>query len=633
MAFLDMTGLERLWQHILLKLENKVDKDAGKGLSTNDFTDKDKDQLEAIARDYLTQVDKNELNDSITNVLNSFVQPDWFENNPESKAYIKNRTHYDLVETSILFNTTLSLTPSTFVLSAESGMPENLVSTYKDSAFLKVQINGENCRIDYISDPERWDFYNQNSEKILSIQVNGTLVLDASQPSGDYHIYITHDDQLVYQLDEKYIPETLARTEQVPVVDAISENRINEIVGTTVENSTVAFAEQTGIPVIYLSGNTTGMNKDVSVNLNCKYGELVETCSCKWQGSSSLYYPKKNYTIKFNNNVIIKDTWGAHKKYVLKANWVDSSGLRNLLGAIFWGKIVKNRPSAPDRLKELPNGGAIDGFPVWVVLNDQNMGLYTLTIPKDDWLFGMTEEDTQAGFICFEDYRFDVPALGDETDIEIEYAGGDEQALLNSFNNVQSALNSVQSEEDLPALEAVLDVDSVIDYVLFSSMVCHHDGVVKNAIMATYDGVKWFMSAYDMDSIFGNMWDGKSYIYPVADPNINTMHTCRGGNPHKLFEVVFTYYKDKYNDRVWEIISGNTNFSFIPSRVYDVVYNTAVNIPKTLLDEDNRLWPDRPGTNTNNIEQIFNFHRIRFNEYNDSESSFNIYKQIWGDNS
>ena len=73
MAFLDMTGLERLWQHILLKLENKVDKDSGKGLSTNDFTDKDKDQLEAIAKDYLTQVDKNELNDSITNILNSFA--------------------------------------------------------------------------------------------------------------------------------------------------------------------------------------------------------------------------------------------------------------------------------------------------------------------------------------------------------------------------------------------------------------------------------------------------------------------------------------------------------------------------------------------------------------------------------
>ena len=38
MAFLDSSGVTRLWQHIMTKLGNKGDKEAGKGLSTNDDT-------------------------------------------------------------------------------------------------------------------------------------------------------------------------------------------------------------------------------------------------------------------------------------------------------------------------------------------------------------------------------------------------------------------------------------------------------------------------------------------------------------------------------------------------------------------------------------------------------------------
>ena len=45
MAFLDKTGLERLWLHIVSKLNKKVDKVEGKDLSTNDYTNEEKAQL------------------------------------------------------------------------------------------------------------------------------------------------------------------------------------------------------------------------------------------------------------------------------------------------------------------------------------------------------------------------------------------------------------------------------------------------------------------------------------------------------------------------------------------------------------------------------------------------------------
>lgn len=46
--FLDKAGLARLWQHILAKLGSKVDKIEGKGLSTNDFTNEDKEKVAGI---------------------------------------------------------------------------------------------------------------------------------------------------------------------------------------------------------------------------------------------------------------------------------------------------------------------------------------------------------------------------------------------------------------------------------------------------------------------------------------------------------------------------------------------------------------------------------------------------------
>lgn len=49
MAFLDSSGVTRLWQHIVAKLGNKVDKETGKGLSTNDYTTTEKNKLAGVA--------------------------------------------------------------------------------------------------------------------------------------------------------------------------------------------------------------------------------------------------------------------------------------------------------------------------------------------------------------------------------------------------------------------------------------------------------------------------------------------------------------------------------------------------------------------------------------------------------
>lgn len=362
-----------------------------------------------------------------------------------------------------------------------------------------------------------------------------------------------------------------------------------------------------GIPVLVLLGDVSAMSKDNAVTLTYYYGDLSGSCTCKWQGSSSLAYPKKNYTVTFDQSFEAKTGWGSHDKYCLKANWVDASNMRNLLGATMWGQLVKSRTGVDTRLSALVNGGAVDGFPVWVTINGEPMGLYTFNIPKEPWMLGMTGANSAEGFVCAENCTLSGAVVGDDTDVKVEYAAGDKATLIASLNNMISVVNTVSTSGDKTALEAVVDVNSVIDYYCLMAHLLHHDGITKNYILATYDGTKWFMSAYDMDGTFGNNWDGLRYFWTNAWPMLAESDGTLTLGMNNLLDVVRKYYgpeiKARYQamrDWNWGEINMNA-----------VAYNMAIQFPKALIEEDFRLWPGRPGTNTSSVYQILEWLRLR----------------------
>ncbi len=137
------------------------------------------------------------------------------------------------------------------------------------------------------------------------------------------------------------------------------------------------------IPVLRLTGSTAGMTKENEILFAYKYSDRDGVCTVKWQGSSSLAYPKKNYTIKFDGAFEVQTGWGAQKKYCFKANWIDCTHARNVCLAKLWGMIAKSRDGIDADISALPNAGAIDGFPCIIVINGQFHGLYTWNIPKD----------------------------------------------------------------------------------------------------------------------------------------------------------------------------------------------------------------------------------------------------------
>lgn len=395
----------------------------------------------------------------------------------------------------------------------------------------------------------------------------------------------------------------------------ITDDEIDAICGAD-STPAIDLIAKTRLPIVALTGDVSTMDKDNAVTLGYTYKNMTGTCTCKWQGSSSIRYPKKNYTIKFDQSFEAKTGWGIHNKYVLKANWVDPSALRNVYGAVIWGEMVRTRPNADTRLTALPNGGAIDGFFVWVTLNGENIGLYSFTIPKDDWLFGMTGSSSAEGYVCADYCALDTPVTGEHSealgmnDVKVEYAAGDESALIASLNSVITAINGVQSESDLAALEAVVDIDSVIDYDIHMSLFANLDGINRNYIMGTYDGTKWFMSTYDMDSIMGNqplpeevgVGEGLLWAngYPSFVTNLSTTN--------KLLYVVRTYYASRIKERFTSLRGWVLNEINMSALLHRMAYE----IPDIAVREENRLWPTRLGTHTGNYQYLADYMRLRF---------------------
>ena len=395
-----------------------------------------------------------------------------------------------------------------------------------------------------------------------------------------------------------------------------------------------------GLPVLKLNGDITNMTKDTSVTLDFQFLGQTGTADVKWQGSSSLRYAKKNYTIKLSSgmdawnlrqifvnayrasvgDVSRVDTtsrWGTQKKFVGKANWIDSSMLRNVVCARLWGEIVKSRVDnneITDGRATAPNYGAIDGFPIEVEINGASVGLYTFNIPKDKWTFDMGSESTEYLVTGENNYSqacrwkalatFDEDQTTGERDVDFDYEyipdGVTEETVKTSFNTaIQAVIDAHENWETDVA--PYLDVGSVFDYFIFSCCITNEDGFAKNLIYGTYDGSKWFLSAYDMDSTFGANVYG-SGIYDVVSPRAEFEQAA---NFNRLAHLIVKYSKDRLKTRYNELRSGILS----ESHVLEVMTRFAIDIPDTGYQKDRAIWTGLPGTSTSNIAQYMNFYK------------------------
>ena len=390
------------------------------------------------------------------------------------------------------------------------------------------------------------------------------------------------------------------------------------------------------LPMVFLSGdefsNMTTAKNEVQMVMEyiSKTDRFTAPIKIKYQGSSSLSYAKKNFTIKmYENNTYdgklkkaFRD-WGVEtNKYVLKANFIDHSHARNIVGANLWSQIVASRPdydTLPVEMRNSPRNGAVDGFPIKVYVNGTYQGLYTWNIGKDDWMWGMDEDNANHVLMCAETNdngnKTSTPcnfrALWSGTDgnhwsVEV---GTNSTALKTSLNNLIQFVMDNDGDAFRNGIGNYLDVQSAIDYYLYHYTICGHDGLGKNLLLATYDGTKWICGSYDMDGTFGLYQDGKKFL--------STEYAC----PEQYQET---------NSLLWERIEANyinelkARYAELRASVLSVsnmfaTFERFMNrIGSDLYAEDLTIYTSIPLGSTNNITQIRNYIRDRL-DYVDGE--------------
>lgn len=342
-----------------------------------------------------------------------------------------------------------------------------------------------------------------------------------------------------------------------------------------------------GKPRVYIDGVIPTTKDDVLAEMRFEHGAKSwhAYIKIKCQGSSSMAYPKKNFTVKLYEDeartvekpVTLDLFKQPSNKYVMKANWTDHSHARNVVVARLWSQILATQPGyadLPEELRNSPNNGAINGFPVLVYTNGTYRGLYTWNIGKDPWMWGMDEDNPNHALIAGNfntagtnvvDTACNFRELWDGTDKywEIEI-GNDKDALVESFNRVISCVKDTTDVEFKERIGTYLDIQSVIDYDLQLCTDHGSDNVTNNLLMATYDMTKWRCGRYDNDGTYGNTASGFQNMTQVNAEHLGATY----GDTHSLlwsrFEKIFAKeYKERGRELRKSVLSfANINANF-----------------------------------------------------------------------
>lgn len=354
------------------------------------------------------------------------------------------------------------------------------------------------------------------------------------------------------------------------------------------------------IPKLHIYGDISGMASKSDVrNIHVKYENghyfFESYATLKVQGTSSLAYSKKNFTIQFFEDSLhtkkrkIDVGWGKESKYCLKANWIDKSHARNVVSA----KLVTQMQSKYNLLTQAPRNGAVDGFPVEIYNNDQFHGIYTFNIPKDDWMFGMDGDNPDHIVVGGEDWGpetlFEARPNFSMWEVEV---GEDDDATLEKLTRMFDFVINSSDEEFRRDFNKYLNLDAVMNYYVFADCAYLIDNLGKNMMLATYDGKIWYPSLYDLDSSWGVQADGKSLF--------GYEQNLVGFDYNNLFHRVEKCFKKELSQRYFELrqdvlSKNNIMFNF---KSFDNA------IPKISFAKEMIKWgTEIPGYDTAQLER------------------------------
>ena len=421
--------------------------------------------------------------------------------------------------------------------------------------------------------------------------------------------------------------DILATMETLKSILPVVENNIIE----KVKDASPKIVEPANddIPMIFITGAIPDSKTYVAGELEyvSKSSRFHAYTYIKLQGNSTLHLPKKNYTVNLysdeNRSVKLNKefkNWGFHNNFVLKADYNDILHARNVVGAKLWSKVVQSRSdydTLPEELKNSPNNGAIDGFPVRVYVDGAYKGLYNWTIPKCDWMVGMNSananhvllsaEFNDNGDVAYQNNPCNFNTLWDGSEDYFSVEIGENSAeLVSSLNTIISSIIN----NDSASLEQSLDIKSAIDYFIFQEIILGTDGLAKNMLLATYDMSKWYLSAYDMDSTFDLDWNGRLLDGAFADMPAHPYNNINSSLLVYIWEDYWAAYVERYTELRKSVLSYSSIIEEFEK--YIGIFGEDVYI------QDTAIYPDIPSVVDNTLTSLRRFVKDRL-EYLDGK--------------
>lgn len=285
------------------------------------------------------------------------------------------------------------------------------------------------------------------------------------------------------------------------------------------------------------------------------------------QGASSMGYSIKNQAIDINDGSKIKfGNWCYMDSFHIKKYYIDV--FRGQCVAQYWltEQAYMTRPFGQRRpydylnnISVVNNGngafnkdfwsGALchpDGFPCHLFFNGKDAGVYAFNLKKDRANYNCKKDNAKNIILdgvlgsVFWTANGDLNKKGDVSttvwqDFEVrnpkikkdingnDYDGdaptepsadySETKGYIEELTKVIPSIKAAGTNEEKKAIfESAFNLPFLIDYDILSQVDHNYDGYRKNWIWCCWDGKLWTPTRYDLDSVFGQHWNGASYV-------------------------------------------------------------------------------------------------------------------------
>ena len=389
-----------------------------------------------------------------------------------------------------------------------------------------------------------------------------------------YNINLDHSDVLT-----NYIADTPDRQTKFALYN---NNDIFDSYGSMDYNKVVD-----RIPCLTFVGElpaTKGDKKTVSVryvnNFDSSKNFTTSGVSLDIQGTSSQYYPRKNYKFKLPTTYKLTNNSIPETVFCLKADYMESShshntGLAKIVNTLY--------PSTPASQANNKVQAAITGFPivVWYKETESSplkcLGVYNFNNDKDDTTtFGYT-----ALFPNCESWEFknntSAHCLFQNSDFEdtVEVAKNFEARYPDKYTNytnlgrVVSWVASTQGdlEKFKNEFNNYFNLESTLLYYCLTELFAMVDSRAKNLFLTTWDGNIWYPTFYDMDTAFGLNNEGvNDFAYQVEYHDVQGSQNVFNGES----SVLWNNFEQAYADEIQDFYNNLRNNKLV---TYDTVMN------------------------------------------------------------